>query len=68
MRSRTPPLRVGPLVVDWRLTTRRLDTIGTEATRARRATDEGLVGRSRQDVAQLGALPGVAGPASPSNS
>jgi hypothetical protein len=32
MRPRTPLLRVGPLVVDWRLTTRRLDAIDADET------------------------------------
>jgi hypothetical protein len=42
MRSRAPGVRVGPLVVDWRLTTRSLDAIDAEERATGRADDDGM--------------------------
>jgi hypothetical protein len=42
MRSRAPVLRVGPLVVDWRLTTRHLDDIDADESAVGRADDDGM--------------------------
>ncbi|HEY2376001.1 MAG TPA: hypothetical protein VGH98_08515 [Gemmatimonadaceae bacterium] len=42
MRSRAPILRVGPLVVDWRITTRRLDAIGADENAGNRVDDDGI--------------------------
>jgi hypothetical protein len=42
MRSRAPLVHVGPLVVDWRLTTRRLDLIDADENAHGRADDDGM--------------------------
>ncbi|HEX4469318.1 MAG TPA: hypothetical protein VH080_07270 [Gemmatimonadaceae bacterium] len=42
MRSRARALRVGPLVVDWRLTTRALDAIDADENARERADDDGM--------------------------
>ena len=42
MRSRARVPSVGPLVVDWRLTTRRLDAIDPDETAVGRADDDGM--------------------------
>lgn len=42
MRSRPLLLRVGPVVVDWRLTTRDLDAIDADDTARGRADDDGM--------------------------
>jgi len=42
MRSRALSIRVGPLVVDWRLTTQPLDTFQADANASERGDDDGM--------------------------
>ena len=42
MRSRAPAVRVGPLVVDWRLTAQPLDTFLADQKARERADDDGM--------------------------
>ena len=51
MRSRAPAVRVGPLVVDWRLTTQTLDSFPADANARARADDDGMAIAERSDPA-----------------
>lgn len=52
MRSRAPAVRVGPLVVDWRLTTQPLDTILADHNARERAGDDGMAIADRSGPAR----------------